>query len=218
MKTREEIKLNAKKSLSGKVFLSFVIMIIPALISGLPSILSTRFEDSGEGVRVVFSLLIIIFSIGLMPMQTGLRLYFLNLYRGQKEEFNDLFVPYKNKSAFEIIKAKVLSGIYIIIGFIFLIIPGIYLALKYSMIDYIIADKKNIKYNEAMKESGEIMQGNKGRLIVLALSFIGWFFIVLITFGIAIIYVGPYLETTFAGFYDDIKKPVEIEPLPEKQF
>ena len=49
------------------------------------------------------------------------------------------------------------------------------------------------------------MNGHKMELFLLQLSFIGWMFLSALTFGILILYVGPYMEATMARFYDTIK-------------
>lgn len=74
------------------------------------------------------------------------------------------------------IKARLLANVYIFLGTICFIIPGIYMAFKYSQIEYCFLENKQMKYNEAMNRSAEIMKNNKMELFVLYLSFIGWFY------------------------------------------
>ena len=52
----------------------------------------------------------------------------------------------------------------------------------------------------------EIMEGHKMEYFVLQLSFILWYLLVGITFGLAYIYVGPYTETAKAEFHRRLKK------------
>lgn len=68
-----------------------------------------------------------------------------------------------------------LSGIFIILGTIALIIPGIYLALRFSLISYVVVIE-NISGMAALKRSGELMRGYYGRAIVLGvvLAVISW--------------------------------------------
>ncbi len=58
---------------------------------------------------------------------------------------------------------------------------------------------------ELIRESIAMMRGNVLRLIYLTLTFAGWFVLVLFTYGIALIYVAPYLNTTYSLFYRDLK-------------
>ena len=61
-----------------------------------------------------------------------------------------------------------------IIGFFFLVIPGIFVMLNYSQAFYILADDPTKMPLQCMAESKFIMRGNKGKLVLLYLSFIGW--------------------------------------------
>ena len=58
----------------------------------------------------------------------------------------------------------------------------------------------------AQKKSMELMEGHKMELFVLNLSFFPWYLLVLLTFGLASIYVAPYTRTTLALFYKSISK------------
>jgi len=64
-------------------------------------------------------------------------------------------------------------GVYIIyiaavmIGFVLLIIPGIYVALKYSFAPILILDKKGLKISEAFKQSAVMSQNIKWKLLGL---------------------------------------------------
>jgi hypothetical protein len=46
------------------------------------------------------------------------------------------------------------------------------------------------------------MYGNKWKLFCLELSFIGWFILGLLTAGIGMLWVMPYITTATAGFYE----------------
>lgn len=50
-----------------------------------------------------------------------------------------------------------------------------------------------------------MVAGNRGELFALDLSFIGWWILTGITFGIASIYVVPYYFTTQALYYENFK-------------
>ena len=55
------------------------------------------------------------------------------------------------------------------------------------------------------------MKGHKGELFVLYLSFIGWWLVAAITFGIGALYVYPYQQVTSANFYLALKnRQVEV--------
>ena len=70
---------------------------------------------------------------------------------------------------------------------------------------YIIADTPSLSGYEAIKKSKEIMKGHKWELFVLLLSFFWWYILGAITFGLAYIYIIPYIEATVVNFYEKIK-------------
>lgn len=86
-------------------------------------------------------------------------------------------------------------------------IPGIVKSFSYAMTPYILADMPDITAGDALKLSMRMMDGHKGELFVLYLSFIGWALLSALTFGLlALLYVNPYTQLTFAGFYDRVKE------------
>ena len=86
-------------------------------------------------------------------------------------------------------------------------IPGIIKALAYSMYPYIIADNPEIDAMEALRQSEEMMRGNKTRLLALFVSFIGWFILCIFTAGIGLFFLMPYIQTSVANFYVDLRGP-----------
>lgn len=85
------------------------------------------------------------------------------------------------------------------------IVPGIIAALRYSQSYFILKDNPDITALEALRRSKAMMQGNKWRLFVLFLTFIGWFLLSIVTLGIGMLWVYPYVTTTIAHFYDDLR-------------
>jgi uncharacterized membrane protein len=86
------------------------------------------------------------------------------------------------------------------------VIPGIVKAFAYSMTPFILADSPNVRATDAIKLSMRMTQGHKGGIFVMCLSFLGWAILSALTCGILqILYVGPYVSTSFAGLYVDLK-------------
>ena len=63
---------------------------------------------------------------------------------------------------------------------------------------------------EAINRSKAMMNGHKMDLFVLQLSFIGWHLLGAFTFGIAYVWITPYISATTANFYNSIKNQPEI--------
>ena len=87
------------------------------------------------------------------------------------------------------------------------IIPGIVKSYEYMMIPYLLAEHPEMTRQEAFAESKQMMDGNKWDAFVLDLSFIGWFILEKISFGLAgLFFVRPYYETVFAELYEANKQ------------
>lgn len=104
-----------------------------------------------------------------------------------------------------------------LLGFLGSIVSIVNLIIKsysYSMTRYILADFQLIKAKEAVSISKMITRGHCGQLFLLDMSFIGWWLLSSITFGILwIFYVAPYYETVRAGFYNEIKEEAKLKGL-----
>lgn len=50
-----------------------------------------------------------------------------------------------------------------------------------------------------------MMQGNKGNLFVLEISFIGWSILAVLTFGIGFLWLAPYIQVSKTCFYEELK-------------
>ena len=113
------------------------------------------------------------------------------------------------------------NAVFITLWSLLFIIPGIIKALSYSMSYYIMSEKPEISGEDARRESIMMMNGNKMRLFKLHLSFIGWYLLSVLTLGILLFWVVPYVQAATAVFYEEIKPQVYIphlnvdEPAPE---
>lgn len=91
------------------------------------------------------------------------------------------------------------------------LIPGVIKSISYSQATYIYADdvKNGVKItsmNEYITRSRELMRGHKMQYFTLNLSFIGWWLLIVLTFGLAAIWVYPYYSATMAEFYMELRR------------
>jgi len=89
------------------------------------------------------------------------------------------------------------------------LIPGMVKSLAYSMAPRILAENPGMTARQALRESQRITNGYKLDLWVLALSFLGWILLVVPTFGLIMIYLTPYMETTSAHAYHFLKQQAQ---------
>lgn len=93
--------------------------------------------------------------------------------------------------------ALITSGVIYLAGLVIIYIKG----LAYSMTGFILTDNPAIGYNRALKLSIAMTYGQKWRMFVLYLSFIGWGLLTLLTFGFGFIFLAPYIVSTNAELY-----------------
>ncbi|MDO9399355.1 MAG: DUF975 family protein [bacterium] len=137
------------------------------------------------------------------PMSVGLIIFFLSLSRNQEVEIGQLFKGFEKFGTSLV--ACLLMFLFIFLWMLLLIVPGIVAAFAYSMTFYIIADDNSIGAMDAIKKSKEMMNGNKWKLFCLYWRFFGWSLLCLLMLGIGYLWLVPYIQTSIAKFYDDIK-------------
>jgi uncharacterized membrane protein len=139
-----------------------------------------------------------------VPIEYGFSIAILKLLRG-----DNLLVDNTFSSAFDNYIHKVgtgaLSWIYIFLWSLLLIVPGIIKALAYAMVPFILEDEPTLSAEETLRRSSAMMAGHKWDLFVLYLSFIGWWILSILTFGIGFFFLTPYVRATVAAFYEDLK-------------
>lgn len=86
------------------------------------------------------------------------------------------------------------------------VIPGIVAAYRYSMATYIMAENPNMQATEAIERSKTLMDGRKGDLFCLDLSFIGWALLAVLTAGIGNLWLVPYMTVSRAAFYRSLPR------------
>jgi uncharacterized membrane protein len=114
----------------------------------------------------------------------------LSYFDGKKLPFNNLFT--QTKYFWRMVGASLLLGLIIVVGLIFLIIPGIYLALRFFFTRTLIVDK-DMGIIEAMKESTKMTEGIKWQLLVFCLAMIGAMILGGIALGIGIFVAIPII-------------------------
>lgn len=162
----------------------------------------------GIGLAVM-SILSLAFSIFIAnPLIVALRRYFIKARKNQSTKINVVLDIFKKESWIRVAITMLLKDIFTILWFL-TIIGGFIKMYEYAMIPYIIGDNPKMKWKEAFKLSKQMMKGNKWKLFVLDLSFIGWEILSLFTFGLLnIFYVNPYKVATNVELYEVLKKEV----------
>ncbi len=141
------------------------------------------------------------------PFVIGMQMFYLKAVRGQDKGYETLFDAAKSDFVNSMI-VVLLKTVFIMLWSLLLIIPGIIMSYAYSMTEYIYIDNPSLSASQCLEKSKELMKGKKGKLFLLDLSFIGWFLLCLLTFGILTFWVSPFQMATRAAFYEDIKEEI----------
>lgn len=138
------------------------------------------------------------------PLQLGLCFFFLNLVRGEETRFELLFEGFK--PLLTVLLSYAIIAALTIVGLILLIVPGIIVALGFSMTYYVIADDPEITFQVALEQSWKLTDGYKMELLVLNLRFIPWYLLGLLCLIVGVFAVIPWHNTTLALYYEHLKE------------
>lgn len=200
---RAELKANAKGQIKGKIGILFLITVIVAAISFVASFVLSFVPYVGSLAAAIIVTPAFALSV--------IRVY-MNVANGATPSAGDAFSGFDDFwSAF---KVQFLVGLFTFLWSLLFVIPGIIKSISYSMSMYILAENKGKGALECINESKQMTNGHKGELFVLGLSFIGWALLGAITFGIAYIWVYPYMQATYANAYYSLKPAAPVEEIP----
>ena len=144
-------------------------------------------------------------------MMCGYMKIVLSYQAGKKLPFGDLFMQWKYY--LRILGAQILLGIIIGIGFILLIVPGIYLALRYQFTFLLIIDR-DLGIGAAMNESSRLTQGIKMSLLGFDLACLGVVILGAIVFGVGVFVATPVVWLATVALYRKLSsaQPSQNQP------
>lgn len=145
---------------------------------------------------------------------SGISWTFLDILRRKR----DTIVPFKDATrGFNglyiggVALIALLTYIFVSLWSLLLLIPGIVKSYAYSQSQFIYYDTientgRKPKVLDTITASRRLMDGHKGRLFWLDLSFIGWHILAVVTLGIGYLWLNPYISATKAAFYENLPK------------
>ncbi len=198
-KTSGEFKDMALATLKGKWDIGVVAtLIFYSVILAAPIVTELIIGGSSNNAN-----LNLIVQLALIPLEWGFTVLFLRMVRGATPGYKCVFEGFNRW--WWVFKAYIYRNISILLWTLLLIVPGIIKSYSYSMMPYILEDNPGITASKATEESERLMEGNKMRLFLLDLSFIGWALLSCLTFGIGFLFLLPYFYTARAHFYAELK-------------
>lgn len=203
---RKELKSKAKEQLKkdNNYWKITFIVFICFVIAGFGNWLSNEFNG---GTREIINLLYTI----LLAYPVSISIIYVVYNIAKNKECSIKNLGYFTKIYGKAVGIKILLSIFTIIGFILFIIPGIIVSLRLSQAEFILVDDNSKGVIQCLKESNEMMKGHCWEFFVLALSFILWYIVCIVTVFIGFIFLMPYYSTTFANYYLELKGSKEKE-------
>ncbi len=213
-KAKELIKGNKWYLLKPLVIIGLVIAVIEGIAFGLDSAFGfvktetvevlgvTTTETSGG---IISSVVGIFTGIAGSALAIAYAYYVISFVRGKKLEVKDV-LEFMKKHWVKAFVVSLLSGLFIALGMVFLIIPGIIVAMGLMFYQEVCADEPTIGAMDVVRKSWEMTKGHKMDLFVMGLSFFGWGILACLTFGILYIWLLPYMTVAFTLAYEELKK------------
>jgi uncharacterized membrane protein len=196
--SNKDLMTQARQSLSGRWGLAvgtfFVYMLIMSVIS------STNYSAGFDGLKFTGNIAILLLG-GAFAL--GAATFSLAIARNEDAKLEMIFSGFKYYV--KTLGLYLLMVLFVLLWMLLLIVPGIIAAISYSMAFFIMHDDPNIKAMEAIDASKKMMYGYKWKYFCLCLRFVGWFILGILSLGIGLLWVVPYVSISFAKFYDDVK-------------
>ena len=154
------------------------------------------------GIATVVILIVLVAKVfvGNLLKMGGYRFFILN--QTAQPGIGTLLDGFRSGHYVNIVLTMFLRDLFTTLWSLLLVGPGIVKHYEYLMVPYIIAENPAMDYKEAFQISKQMMDGEKMEAFIMDLSFIGWYLLSAVTCGLlAIFYVNPYVQASFAEMY-----------------
>lgn len=226
LKTSKELKCLSREQLLGnyKEFVLGYLLIFLFSLIGSEIIASVSDYHSTIGLILMY-LLNFLLSVFLSVFDVSTSRMHLALACGQKVKIKDIYYGFSNhldKSlSVNFIKHFCIQICFLpstIISFLSVatwikyclylvcLIPAIYFALRFALVNYILLDFPNYSVKEIFQAGKYLMKNQTKRYLYICFSMIGLALISVLTFGIGYLWVNVYLQMIFANFYLNLIK------------
>lgn len=122
------------------------------------------------------------------------------------------YISFKSLATFTIYQtdmSPLISGTMLLVGVLLCAaIATFYIVLMVSLsqVFYILYDNENMPVLDILNRSMDLMEEHRLDYIIYALSFAGWIIVGIMTFGLLLFWVVPYIMVSSALFYDELIK------------
>lgn len=231
-RTSAELKRMAREHLTGHWGLAIGTYMLLGLITSavmMPFYFIFILSGMEASATIIYCLAVLIITAVATVMQAGLLKIYLGFARKKECRVGMLFGEFVNRPDRYILAFLMLLGIELVCmapGLIFVIVASVsyamlflmiamilyiagavvmvILSLQFAMVYILLVDNPGMGAMDAFRESARLMNGNKGRLFYIQLSFIGWSILGMLSCGIGMLWVYPYMIQTNVSFYREL--------------
>lgn len=234
-RSSKELKALAREALLGQygslIGAMFLLGMFSVILESVPVTITRNSEDTTS--LIIQFVVTLIISVLVYLLQIGMTVIVLHMTRRQAYGLSDLFYTFRAHPDRFIIVSVIQIGISMILqipAYIFLFLyPGdtikrilLYLLLLlagsivsfivllgFTLANLLLIDNENLGAIDAIRQSWAMMHGNKGRFFYLQISFFGLALLCILTLGIGMLWLYPYMMTTEAFFYLDLTGEID---------
>lgn len=200
MPTRVELKQNAKKCMREQALNPILVTLVYTLVAIAISLLG--------GILGATILIPFILSLASVAVQIGYVYYCMKVAKREQGAYADLAYLIQGwRFGLKIVVLSFVINLFVSLWSLLLFVPGVIKAISYSQAIMIMLENPDMDIMTAIRESQKMMDGHKMEYFVLDLSFIPWLLLVAVTFGIASLWVSPYMQITMVNYYNVLKNP-----------
>lgn len=229
-RSSKELKALARESLLGQygslIGAMFLLGILSIVLESIPVRITHNREDSTS--LIIQFLVTLIVSVLVYLLQIGMTVIVLRMTRRQSYSISDLFYTLRAHPDRFIIVSAIQIGITMVLQipayvamflypgtvieqtlvYLLLLLAGsivsFIILLGFTLADMLLIDNEDLGAIDALRQSWALMHGNKGRFFYLQISFIGLSLLCILTLGIDMLWLYPYMLTTEVCFYLDL--------------
>ena len=183
------LRQNAREQLGGNIFHSKWLTML--LVCGLSPLAVTL---SGS-----FPIILFVIMGGILY---GTARVTVKTVRGESWRFEEVFCGFSTCFV-KTILLYLLQAVLIFLWTLLFVIPGLVKSYSYALAYYLQQEPGGAEAepSELLAESSRLMNGYKWQLFCLDFSFIGWYILGALCFGIGTFFVVPYHQQARANFY-----------------
>lgn len=231
-KTSSQLKADARQKLLGRYSaLIGAMLITEVIITSLSMFISYVCGGSSVTQVIIYYVIIVLLSLFTSIFASGQIYMYLNVSCGRPAVVNDVFHGFKfhpDKAILIELFLMAVTALPALPAFIFFyfwkegmgggyliafsalicaaIVIIVMLSLTYSQAFYLMYDFPQYSVGQLLKTSRIIMKGNKGRFFYLCVSFIPLTLLGLLSFGIGLLWISPYIGITQTEFFLDVMR------------